>query len=193
MLVPIGLVLALQQASPWCATSPSSPTTRSPTASSPAHEHGRTVRLTGESVGRGSPYRARSGGTWEVSAWRRPIRLVVMVGSERFPARGCRSNERATGSGPACPYLRKLSRKALLYRCAVSRAGSYGRLTAVTDRGLLGAVMRWSASVVGAGGVDLRFLHGSSLCLTVSNSSGEILGGSDTEEDGGSIPPAPTT
>jgi NAD-dependent dihydropyrimidine dehydrogenase PreA subunit len=27
-----------------------------------------------ESVGRGSPYRARSGGTWEVSAWRRPIR-----------------------------------------------------------------------------------------------------------------------
>ena len=31
---------------PWCATSPSSPTTRCLTASSPAHEHGRTVRLT---------------------------------------------------------------------------------------------------------------------------------------------------
>jgi hypothetical protein len=34
---------------------------------------------------------------------------------------------------------------------------------------------------------------GSSLCLTVSNSSSEILGGSDTEEVGGSTPPAPTT
>ena len=62
-----------------------------------------------------------------------------MVRSERFPAYGCRSNERATGSGPACPYLRKLSSKALLYRCAVSRAGCYGRLTAVADRRLLGA------------------------------------------------------
>src|SRR5215213_10245619 len=30
---------------PWCATSPSSPTTRCLTASSPAHEHGRTVVL----------------------------------------------------------------------------------------------------------------------------------------------------
>jgi hypothetical protein len=62
----------------------------------------------GESVGRGSPYRARSGGTWEVSAWRRPIRSVVMVRSERFPARGCRSNERATGRRPACPYLEEV-------------------------------------------------------------------------------------
>lgn len=49
-----------------------------------------------------------------------------MVRSERFPARGCRSNERATGSGPACPYLRKLSSKALLYRCAVSPVGCCG-------------------------------------------------------------------
>jgi transposase len=40
----------------------------------PRAQHGRTVRLTRESIGRGSPYRARSGGTWEVSAWRRPIR-----------------------------------------------------------------------------------------------------------------------
>jgi hypothetical protein len=39
-----------------------------------------------------------------------------------LPTRGCRSNERATGSGPACPYFRKLSSKALLYRCAVSSA-----------------------------------------------------------------------
>src|SRR5512132_1184424 len=29
-----------------------------------------------------------------------------MVRSERVPARGYRSNERAAGSGPACPYLR---------------------------------------------------------------------------------------
>jgi hypothetical protein len=28
-----------------------------------------------------------------------------MVRSERVPARGYRSNERATRSGPACPYL----------------------------------------------------------------------------------------
>src|SRR5215208_2073311 len=66
------------------------------------------------------------------------------------------------GSGPACPYLRKLSSKALLYRCAVSRAGPVrdvtGGVTAVADRGLPGAVMRWSAYVVGAGGVDLRLL-----------------------------------
>jgi hypothetical protein len=108
--------------------------------SGPRAQHGRTVRLTRESVGRGSPYRARSGGTWEVSAWRRPIRSVVMVRSERSPARGCRVNERAAGSGPACPYLRKLSSKALLYRCAVSRPGCYRWVTAVDDRGLLGAV-----------------------------------------------------
>jgi hypothetical protein len=63
-----------------------------------------------------------------------------MVRSERFPARGCRSNERATESGPACPYFRKLSSKALLYRCAVSSAGCYGQVTAVADRGVLGSV-----------------------------------------------------
>src|SRR5918994_246018 len=63
-----------------------------------------------------------------------------MVRSERFPARGCRSNERATGSGPACPYFRKLSSKTLLCRCAVSSAGCYGQVTAVADRGVLGAV-----------------------------------------------------
>ena len=71
------------------------------------------------------------------------------------PGAWCRSNERATGSGPACPYLRKLSSKALLYRCAVSRAGCYGR----------GDCRRrpttpWSSKcagqvyVVGAGGVE---------------------------------------
>jgi len=47
------------------------------------------VRLTRESVGRGSPCRARPDGTWEVSAWRRPIRFVVMVRSEAVSRPGC--------------------------------------------------------------------------------------------------------
>jgi hypothetical protein len=91
--------------------------------SGPRAPHGRTVRLTRESVGRGSPYRARPGGTWEVSAWRRPIRSVVMVRSERFPARGCRSNERATGRRPACPYLEEVK---LLRRPAPLGSGRAG-------------------------------------------------------------------
>jgi hypothetical protein len=32
-----------------------------------------------------------------------------MVRSERFPARRCRSNERATGRRPACPYLEEVN------------------------------------------------------------------------------------
>jgi hypothetical protein len=91
--------------------------------SGPRAQHGRTVRHTRESVGRGNPYRARSGGTWEVSAWRRPIRSVVMVRSERFPARGCRSNERATGRRPACPYLEEVK---LLRRPAPLGSGRAG-------------------------------------------------------------------
>jgi hypothetical protein len=47
------------------------------------------VRLTREGVGRGSPYRARPDGIWEVSAWRRPIRFVVMVPSEAVSRPGC--------------------------------------------------------------------------------------------------------
>ena len=47
------------------------------------------MRLTRESVGRGSPCRARPDGTWEVSAWRRPIRFVVMVRSEAVSRPGC--------------------------------------------------------------------------------------------------------
>jgi hypothetical protein len=49
-----------------------------------------------------------------------------MVRSERFPA--WVPFERAgDGERTGLPYLRKLSSKALLYRCAVSRAGCYGR------------------------------------------------------------------
>ena len=44
------------------------------------------------------------------------------------------------GERTGLSILGKLSSKALLYRCAVSRAGCYGRVTAVADRGLLGAV-----------------------------------------------------
>jgi hypothetical protein len=91
--------------------------------SGPRAQHGRTVRLTRESVGRGSPYRARSGGTWELSAWRRPIRSVVMVRPKRFPARGCGSNERATGRRPACPYLEEVK---LLRRPAPLGSGRAG-------------------------------------------------------------------
>jgi hypothetical protein len=69
------------------------------------------------------PLPRRPGGTWEVSAWRRPIRSVVMVRSERFPARGCRSNERATGRRPACPYLEEVK---LLRRPAPLGSGRAG-------------------------------------------------------------------
>jgi hypothetical protein len=40
--------------------------------------------------------------------------------------------------------------------------------------------------------LELRFPHGSSLHPTISNSAANSLVGSDTEEDGGSTPPAPT-
>ena len=95
-------------------TAPSRPITEP--YSGPRAQDGRTVRLTRESVGRGSPCRARPDGTWEVSAWRRPIRFVVMVRSE-----------------------------------AVSRPGCYRWVTAVDDRGLLGAVHALASRCGGRG------------------------------------------
>jgi hypothetical protein len=94
-----------------------------------------------------APTAPRSGGTWEVSAWRRPIRSVVMVRSERFPARGCRSNERATGRRPACPYLEEVK---LLRRPAPlgsGRAGAGSRSASARPCASLG-----SAAGVLAGG-----------------------------------------
>jgi len=76
--------------------------------SGPRAQHGRTVRLTRESVGRGSPYRARPDGTWEVSAWRRPIRLAHCRSSCRSTAwtarltGGGRDNHSRVWQGSAC-------------------------------------------------------------------------------------------
>src|SRR6266545_2004768 len=108
--------------------------------SGPRAQHGRTVRLTGEASaaeartapGRVAHGRCRLGAGRSGSGDGAPRAVPGVLGAVRTSGR--------RGSGPACPYLRKLSSKALLYRCAVSRAGCYGRVTAVDDRGLLGAV-----------------------------------------------------